>query len=155
MPNHRPEAMKPARTRIPNQMPTCPRDRALLASNDVQGYRYLSCERCNGHWLPGRALARILSDLGLKVLHHATPPGQPVALPCPDCDGPLQGISVGDSQVDRCGRCGGVWLDAGEVAQLRRLFREGSAVVDSVDSTQRPANPAWTGVEAIDLVLNL
>jgi Zn-finger nucleic acid-binding protein len=57
--------------------------------------------------------------------------------------------------VDRCGRCGGVWLDAGEVAQLRRLFREGSAVVDSVDSTQRPANPAWTGVEAIDLVLNL
>jgi Zn-finger nucleic acid-binding protein len=138
-----------------SRLSVCPRDRALLASNDVQGYRYHSCERCHGHWLPGRALTRILSDHGLKELHYPAPPGTPTALPCPDCGGPLHPLNVGGGQVDRCGRCGGVWLDAGEVARLRHLFRESSAVVDSVDSTQRLANPAWTGVEAIDLVLNL
>jgi hypothetical protein len=44
-------------------------------------------------------------------------------LPCPRCDGRLLEITFEDVQVDRCNKCGGVWLDAGELESLTR--REG------------------------------
>ena len=45
------------------------------------------------------------------------------AAQCPRGDGALETITVEGVEVDRCGTCGGVWLDAGELEQLTR--REG------------------------------
>jgi hypothetical protein len=45
------------------------------------------------------------------------------AVSCPKCDGTLKEISFEEVQVDRCEKCGGVWLDAGELEQLTK--REG------------------------------
>lgn len=44
-------------------------------------------------------------------------------LQCPRCDGRLSEITFEDVQVDRCNKCGGVWLDAGELESLTK--REG------------------------------
>ena len=46
----------------------------------------------------------------------ATPP----AFQCPKCDGTLKEINLEEVQIDRCEKCGGVWLDAGELERLTR-----------------------------------
>lgn len=40
------------------------------------------------------------------------------AIHCPKCDGTLVEISFEDVQIDRCNKCQGVWLDAGELERL-------------------------------------
>lgn len=40
-------------------------------------------------------------------------------LRCPKgCDGPLTAVTMQGVVVDRCEKCGGVWLDAGELETL-------------------------------------
>lgn len=40
------------------------------------------------------------------------------AVHCPKCDGTLVEITFEDVQIDRCNKCNGVWLDAGELELL-------------------------------------
>lgn len=40
------------------------------------------------------------------------------AMQCPRCDGTLTETKVDDVSIDRCDKCGGVWLDSGELEQL-------------------------------------
>jgi Zn-finger nucleic acid-binding protein len=45
------------------------------------------------------------------------------SMKCPRCDGALQESKVEDVSIDICDKCGGVWLDSGELEQLTK--REG------------------------------
>lgn len=40
---------------------------------------------------------------------------------CPRCGGELKEQQVDDVKIDECRDCGGVWLDRGELDQLRRV----------------------------------
>lgn len=40
------------------------------------------------------------------------------AIHCPKCDGRLVELTHEDVRIDRCDKCNGVWLDAGELEQL-------------------------------------
>jgi uncharacterized protein len=40
------------------------------------------------------------------------------AVHCPKCDGTLVEITHEGVQIDRCDKCNGVWLDAGELERL-------------------------------------
>jgi ribosomal protein L37AE/L43A len=40
------------------------------------------------------------------------------AIHCPKCDGRLAEMKVEDVVIDRCEKCKGVWLDAGELERL-------------------------------------
>ncbi len=40
---------------------------------------------------------------------------------CPRCGGGLKEQQVDDVKIDECEDCGGVWLDRGELDQLRRV----------------------------------
>ena len=42
------------------------------------------------------------------------------ALQCPRCDGTLTQTKVDDVSIDKCDKCGGVWLDSGELEQLTK-----------------------------------
>jgi uncharacterized protein len=42
------------------------------------------------------------------------------AIHCPKCDGKLVEISYEGVQIDRCEKCNGVWLDAGELEHLKK-----------------------------------
>lgn len=42
---------------------------------------------------------------------------------CPRCGGTLQERKVDEVSIDTCDKCGGVWLDSGELEQLTK--REG------------------------------
>jgi uncharacterized protein len=37
---------------------------------------------------------------------------------CPKCDGKLKEINYEKVKIDACEKCAGVWLDAGELAQI-------------------------------------
>ena len=40
---------------------------------------------------------------------------------CPECKEPLVVFELDGVEIDRCLRCSGTWLDAGEILQLTRL----------------------------------
>jgi uncharacterized protein with PIN domain len=42
------------------------------------------------------------------------------AMQCPRCDGTLKETKVDDVSIDSCDKCGGVWLDSGELEQLTK-----------------------------------
>lgn len=109
-------------------MNSCPRDHQTLASNDVSGYRYFSCERCNGFWIPGKSLHRVLSEKGITEL-QIVPRGERSELRCPDCMTDCESLLMEGCRLDTCPKCHGVWLDSGEALRARRIFPEQSAVV--------------------------
>jgi uncharacterized protein with PIN domain len=39
---------------------------------------------------------------------------------CPRCDGTLNETKVEEVSIDLCDKCGGVWLDSGELEQLTK-----------------------------------
>ena len=43
---------------------------------------------------------------------------QASAIQCPKCEGTLDELTFDEIQIDRCNKCNGVWLDAGELEQL-------------------------------------
>ena len=46
---------------------------------------------------------------------------------CPACGKALVPEKMGDVTVDRCGACGGIWFDRGEVARVLDLHTEGAS----------------------------
>ncbi len=58
----------------------------------------------------------------MKVAEEAKAAGTS-SMRCPRCDGNLQETKVEDVSIDTCDKCGGVWLDSGELEQLTK--REG------------------------------
>lgn len=48
------------------------------------------------------------------------------SMQCPRCDGgTLTETNIDDVSIDRCDKCGGVWLDSGELEQLTKQERSG------------------------------
>jgi len=137
-------------------MNTCPRDQQILASNDVNGYRYYACEHCGGSWIPGAALDRVLSDQGIVKLKSVRPTSVG-DLFCPDCHDLCEPVVIQECRLDLCPRCHGVWLDAGEAEKVRLLFPDDSAVVDADKDRSKSRNnqTPLVAASAADLVGNL
>lgn len=136
-------------------MNTCPRDRQILASNDVNGYRYYSCEQCGGSWVPGAALDRVLSARGIGEIISIRPTSVSEML-CADCHNYCNVVIIEGCRLDLCPRCHGVWLDAGEAQKVEHLFPECSAVVDADRSRgSQTKQSAFVATSAADLVGNL
>ena len=55
----------------------------------------------------------------MKVAAEAKAAGTS-SMQCPRCDGTLKENSFEDVLIDTCDKCGGVWLDSGELEQLTR-----------------------------------
>ena len=47
------------------------------------------------------------------------------SMKCPRCDGSLKETKFEDVSIDRCEKCGGVWLDSGELEQLTHKEKGG------------------------------
>lgn len=55
----------------------------------------------------------------MKVSHEAKAAGTS-SMQCPRCDGSLNEMKVEEVTIDTCNKCGGVWLDSGELEQLTK-----------------------------------
>jgi len=65
----------------------------------------------------------------MKVSEEAKAAGTS-SMRCPRCDGTLNENKVEDVTVDVCDKCGGVWLDSGELEQLTK--REGGGFLSRI-----------------------
>lgn len=110
----------------------CPRCSTPLTRIRIGGISTDICEHCGGVWLDrlelprfaqadsafGDALVTHLSQFTVALIDHSIRPR------CPHHPSTVmlrrafsRSIPV---QIDECPDCGGVWLDAGELAQIRR-----------------------------------
>lgn len=55
----------------------------------------------------------------MKVSEEAKAAGTS-SMRCPRCDGNLHEGKVDEVSIDTCEKCGGVWLDSGELEQLTK-----------------------------------
>lgn len=120
--------------------PRCPEQR-LQRLRTLRG-ELDHCPGCRGHWVCGLALSQAAAPVAewtrrpRPVDHclqglHVLAPGQELCghcpqprLGCPMCAGRLAPVGVAGVVVDICVRCPGVWLDAGELASLKRSREE-------------------------------
>lgn len=59
----------------------------------------------------------LIEKMRAKLQSEAT---EASSLECPKCDGNLVESNFESIKVDVCNKCHGVWLDAGELAQISR-----------------------------------
>lgn len=55
----------------------------------------------------------------MKISEEAKAAGTS-SMRCPRCDGSLVESKVDEVSIDTCEKCGGVWLDSGELEQLTK-----------------------------------
>ena len=79
-----------------------------------------------GHALENEYFHRKEQELIEKMraklaMEHASPAG----IQCPRCDGQLLEADYEHIKIDVCNKCHGVWLDAGELAQVIEKDKQG------------------------------
>ena len=60
----------------------------------------------------------------MKVSEEAKAAGTS-SMQCPRCDGSLKESKFEEVMIDTCDKCGGVWLDSGELEQLTKKDKGG------------------------------
>jgi len=83
------------------------------------------CPNCHGIWLDKGELQKILKDRKLAdylTKHIGTKSRSPMV--CPRCGNTMDIEKVEDIEVDVCLSCGGVWLDEGELKDLKQIKEE-------------------------------
>jgi Zn-finger nucleic acid-binding protein len=105
----------------------CPIDGGLLRPNGSGQSVIESCPVCGGIWVSARALRRLQgSSPELRVHLAGRLRGQPAMAPvlakhCSTCEAtPLGVCRVNGVELDVCAKCGGLWLDRGELEALKR-----------------------------------
>jgi Zn-finger nucleic acid-binding protein len=117
----------------------CPRDGTGLTSLNYEDSIYVdACPACNGVWLErgelemveevierdySEELSRIPDYVGRAYEEARQKERRQVA--CPKCGGPMESREYAYCSqvvVDQCTRCGGVWLDRGELEAIEVFF---------------------------------
>jgi Zn-finger nucleic acid-binding protein len=84
------------------------------------------CPKCHGIWLDKGELGKVLKDKKLTdylTKHIGTKSKSPMV--CPRCGMTMDFEKADDIEVDVCLSCGGVWLDEGELLELKEKSKEG------------------------------
>lgn len=102
----------------------CPLDGAAMEKTLVEGVTVDRCGSCGGRWFDAKELRRATKDKQLEALATRIPTLRTVsAFRCPRCGGECLEGHVYEVAVDHCLSCDGVWLDAGELEEAKRLLR--------------------------------
>ena len=84
------------------------------------------CPRCRGIWLDPGELNKLLRDRKMtKYLTEEIGTQSKSKLVCPRCGGLMDIEKADDIEVDVCLSCRGVWLDAGELEDLKAKSADG------------------------------
>jgi len=125
----------------------CPVCRVPMETMRIEGIEIDVCPSCNGIWLDEgelSALASLEPKAFEGVEHILIPPEEKMEeirqsanvseRICPRCGVKLYTYRYGgnsDIVIDGCERCGGIWLDAGELKKI----------LDYMDTLKRPLTP--------------
>jgi Zn-finger nucleic acid-binding protein len=107
-------------------MNPCPRCNLPMSTETHGDIVMEHCDRCGGWWMDPDDLKAILDSIKLPVEGSTVRTGIDLTgvredAPCPRCAVPMEPFNyAGDSGVllDRCRRCGGLWLDGGDLERV-------------------------------------
>jgi Zn-finger nucleic acid-binding protein len=115
-------------------MNTCPRCHLRLTVTELEGIPLETCGRCAGYWIDDpRRLKQIIEarkgrlsppelESAIRDGRHTMPAeAMGEALACAACREPMDPFNYGGDTgiiLDKCHRCGGIWLDAGELDRV-------------------------------------
>ncbi|MCX7992466.1 MAG: zf-TFIIB domain-containing protein [Fimbriimonadales bacterium] len=96
------------------------------------------CPACAGIWFDTDELTRlngigddVLPRLGSMYQPQVTAYDPPWERKCPVCHEPLRSyryLYTSDIELDTCDRCGGVWVDHGELRKMERVLEDARAM---------------------------
>lgn len=115
-------------------MPRCPACKLQAAPIQYEGVRIYNCGGCGGHWMTPERLDQILERREVEMpapvkqamWNIAESSNSVKPLWCFTCGTPMVKEPFrywNEIQVDRCNKCGGLWLDRGEL-ELCQIFWE-------------------------------
>ena len=117
-----------------NTTPRCPRCNRPLETVDYRGTRLDLCPECSGLWLATGEFEQLTSERDVyadETIPHGyrkkPPPKEEGYLPCPLCSALMTRRNfkaLSGVLIDICGHHG-VWLDAGELEQIRCFIAKG------------------------------
>lgn len=131
----------------------CPRDHALMEETHV-GTAYLDvCGKCGGQYFDSGEMFEafgIKADPSYWDREETSGNLREGSFHCPRCHATMltQDITHGSEKVeiDRCRKCGGIWLDKGEVERIMAIGEKMQPVIDAeiakakADLTDLPAD---------------
>jgi hypothetical protein len=79
-----------------------------------------------GQALENEYFRRREQELIAKMKEKLAAEGSKTEMSCPRCDGTLHETDFSGVKIDVCDKCSGVWLDAGELAQVAHRESEQS-----------------------------
>ncbi len=108
----------------------CPRDFTRMEQEEVEvigrNVTVDVCPKCGGMWLDTGELKKIIGDKSLTdYLTKDIGTKTQSKLVCPRCGGLMDLEKAEDVEVDVCLTCHGVWLDAGELEDLKETSKAG------------------------------
>jgi len=136
-------------------MPRCPACSDLLFRRRIEGIETDGCPSCGGVWLDKGELHQLAkSSEALRTLARTFVPGTPRAVQkpngmCPRCEEPLKPFEFDQFRgvrLDRCKKCGGMWLDHGEASAIADRLERGNEPVAPGSPTPAAADPS-SGLE--------
>ena len=100
----------------------CPKCNTAMSPMTMVGTTIDICPMCNGCWLDSEELTQLTRSRGTNAVRLEVVNKKPHALVCPRCRKAtlLEGQHHlrPDFFIDQCDRCGGIWLDRGELPTL-------------------------------------
>jgi Zn-finger nucleic acid-binding protein len=107
----------------------CPEDLTALEVRSLHGLQLDVCPDCGGIFFDEGEIAALQADgpAALEQVEEAVAPASfmyvesPVPKRCPGCQGPMHVYRYrysSDIRLDGCERCGGVWVQDGELAKI-------------------------------------
>ena len=103
----------------------CPKCQQTMRAEAHEGIELDRCGACGGLFFDSGELEAILGRLAGQRLDRSPMPANGAmdaqAASCPRCEKPMvaEPGPRNDLHIDRCGTCGGVFLDAGELGTLQ------------------------------------
>lgn len=108
---------------------SCPHHGDALVRNRIDAIDTWRCERCEGLWLPGAVVAKVV---GASPRWPARSETRATELLCPDDGTHLRAVDADGIELDLCPHCRGLWLDLGELEDVLRRSR-GDATSEQID----------------------
>ncbi len=136
----------------------CPRDGAPLITEPYGDNTTVDrCRACAGVWLDLGELETVQRDSHISsaelddvdVIADAYEMARQKALrgiKCPRCSLPLEAVEYAYCSrvlIDRCVKCEGIWLDAGELEALEKFFKRETRPRERFWETLREAQHVW------------
>lgn len=117
----------------------CPHDKAKLAKKVVEEATLDVCGKCGGQFFDSGEMFRAFGIKADPSYWDRPETGGEIKgnskIGCPQCVIPLviQDVKYdGDHvEIDRCGKCGGVWLDKGEIEKIIAIGDKLQPVLDA------------------------